>query len=198
MTEIYISTDIESDGPIPGPYSMLSFGSAAFLEDGTRVGTFTRNLELLPGASQHPDTMAWWSEPKQHQAWENARRTPVDPKVAMEDYVRWIEGLPGIEKSKNGSVKNVVFVGYPAGFDFMFVYYYLVYFTGGSPFSFSALDMKSFAMAVLGTTYRGTSKKTMPKKWFPPNRPHTHVALDDAIEQGELFINILKEASQRR
>jgi hypothetical protein len=27
--EIYVSTDVEVDGPIPGPNSMLSFGSAA-------------------------------------------------------------------------------------------------------------------------------------------------------------------------
>ena len=28
MPEIYVSTDVEADGPIPGPNSMLSFGSA--------------------------------------------------------------------------------------------------------------------------------------------------------------------------
>lgn len=32
--EIYVSTDIETDGPIPGPNSMLSFGSAAFTAEG--------------------------------------------------------------------------------------------------------------------------------------------------------------------
>jgi hypothetical protein len=37
MPEIYVSTDVESDGPIPGPHSMHSFGSAAFLEDKTLV-----------------------------------------------------------------------------------------------------------------------------------------------------------------
>ena len=30
MNEIYISTDVETDGPIPGPHSMLSIGSAAY------------------------------------------------------------------------------------------------------------------------------------------------------------------------
>ena len=30
MAEIYVSTDIEADGPIPGRYSLLSFASAAF------------------------------------------------------------------------------------------------------------------------------------------------------------------------
>src|SRR5665811_2375396 len=28
MTDVYFSADIEADGPIPGPYSMLSFGLA--------------------------------------------------------------------------------------------------------------------------------------------------------------------------
>jgi len=48
--EIYISTDIETNGPIPGEYSLLSFGSAAFTLDKKIVATFSANLETLPGA----------------------------------------------------------------------------------------------------------------------------------------------------
>ena len=48
--EIYVSTDIEADGPIPGPHSMLSFASAAFLPDKTLVGTYSANLATLPDA----------------------------------------------------------------------------------------------------------------------------------------------------
>ena len=33
MPEIYVSTDVEADGPVPGPHSMLSFASAAYLPD---------------------------------------------------------------------------------------------------------------------------------------------------------------------
>ena len=36
--EVYFSTDVETDGPIPGPHSMLSFGSAAYTADGTLLG----------------------------------------------------------------------------------------------------------------------------------------------------------------
>jgi hypothetical protein len=50
MTEIYISTDVETDGPIPGPHSMLSFASAAYTEDKQLVSTFSANLEALEGA----------------------------------------------------------------------------------------------------------------------------------------------------
>lgn len=44
--------------------------------------------------------------------------------------------------------------------------------------------------------YRDSIKKNMPKRWFDP-LPHTHVALDDAIEQGALFCNMLAEAKNR-
>ena len=48
------------------------------------------------------------------------------------------------------------------------------------------------AMTVLKTEFRDTTKRRFPKGWFGKSR-HTHVAVDDAIEQGELFCNILKE-----
>ena len=91
-----------------------------------------------------------------------------------------------------------VFVGYPAAYDFMFVYWYLIRFAGRSPFSYSALDIKSYAAALLGTPFRETSKRSFPARWFDPV-PHTHVALDDAFEQGRLFCNMLAEraAAQR-
>ena len=69
--EVYVSTDIEADGPIPGPHSMLSFGSVAFADDGAELGTFSRNLITLPGASGAPDTMAWWATQKE--AWSACR-----------------------------------------------------------------------------------------------------------------------------
>jgi hypothetical protein len=75
----------------------------------------------------------------------------------------------------------------------MFVYWYLMRFAGESPFSHSALDIKTFAMCLLGSDYRDSTKKHMPRRWFDVT-PHTHVALDDAIEQGRLFCNMLHEA----
>jgi hypothetical protein len=47
-------------------------------------------------------------------------------------------------------------------------------------------------MAVLKKDYRESTKRNMPKHWFD-KLPHNHVALDDAIEQGALFCNMLKE-----
>ncbi len=183
--EIYVSTDIETDGPIPGPHSMLSFGSAAFTANGELLSIFEANLELLSGASGHPETMAWWAT--QPDAWAACREKLRPPMEAMAEYVAWLKSLPG----------KPVFVGYPAGFDFLFVYWYLIRFAGASPFSFSALDIKSFAMAVLGTSFRETAKRNFPKNWFGKT-PRTHQALDDAIGQGELFCNILAHANATR
>lgn len=158
---------------------MLSFGSAAFTEDGNLVSTFSANLETLSGATGDPDTMKWWTT--QPEAWKACRENLLPPGVAMRKYVGWLKGLPG----------KPVFVGYPAGFDFLFIYWYLIMFAKESPFSFSAIDIKTYAMAVLQKPYRESTKRNMPKHWFS-KAPHTHVALDDAIEQGQLFCAMLK------
>ena len=178
--EVYFSTDVETDGPIPGPHSMLSLGSAAYAADGTLLGTFEANLRTLPGAYPHPVTMAWWKE--HADAWDACRADTVEPADAMPAFAEWVRSFSG----------KPVFVAYPAGFDFTFVYWYLVRFTGDSPFSHSALDMKTLAMALLKLPYRDATKRAFPARWRPAHR-HTHVALDDAIEQGAMFCNILKE-----
>jgi hypothetical protein len=176
--EIYVSTDVEADGPIPGPHSMLSFASAAYRADKALVGTFEANLTLLPGAQGDPKTMEWWR--RQPEAWAACRTNLREPETVMPEYVRWLKSLPG----------KPVFVAYPAGYDFMFIYWYLIRFAEESPFSHSALDIKTYAMALLGTEYRESVKRNMPAKWFD-DLPHTHVALDDAKGQGALFCNML-------
>lgn len=180
--EIFISTDIESDGPIPGDNSMLSLGAAALTKEGDLVSTFSGNLKPLLGATPNKDTMDWWS--KNESAYLEATKNAENPEVVIKKYVDWVNSLDG----------TPVFVGYPATFDFLFVYWYVVHFGYESPFSFSALDIKTYAMAIMKTEYRKSTKKNMPKRWFPKDK-HTHVAVDDAIEQGKLFINMLKENS---
>lgn len=183
--EIYISIDVETDGPIPGPNSMLSLGAAAFLEGNPDpVATFSRNLIMLPLASPDPDTMKWWET--QPEAWRACRDHIEDPKFVMENFRNWVETINKAHDAKP------VCVAYPAGFDFLFVYWYLIRFVKHSPFSFSCIDVKTYAMAMLKKGYRQSAKKHMPKRWFS-DAPHTHKAVDDAIEQGQLFINILKE-----
>jgi hypothetical protein len=184
--EIYISVDVETDGPIPGPNSMLSIGAAAFLEIGPHEATFSANLEQLPDASPDPATMQWWST--QPEAWERSRTDLESAAEAMRRFVAWLEAT--------AQGRKLVFVGYPAGFDFLFVYWYLIRFVGQSPFSFSALDIKTLGMTVLGCGYREVSKRTLEP--YGSDRPHPHVAVEDAIEQGELFQNLLRASRAQR
>lgn len=184
--EVFVSTDIETDGFTPGVNSMLSFGSAAFDGEGTMVDTFEANLALLPDGEQNPVTMAWWQGFPE--AWEKARADARPPTVVMPRYVEWLRGLPG----------KPTFVGYPATFDFPFIAWYLARFAGANPFGFAALDIKTYAMAVLRRPwFHATSKQTLPQRWFEPDLPHTHVALDDAIEQGRLFMTMRGEHLSR-
>jgi hypothetical protein len=177
--EIYVSTDVESDGPIPGPHSMLSFGSAAYDEAGGLLGTFSANLETLQGANADPETARWWQS--QPEAYAACRIDPRPPTAVMPEYAAWVRALPG----------TPVFVGFPAGYDFLFIYWYLMRFVGQSPYSHSALDMKTLGMALLGGGYRGVTLDRLRARW-PTTRAHTHVALDDALEQGELFCAMLR------
>jgi len=81
---------------------------------------------LLPGAAGHPDTMAWW---KNHPAaWEACRKDVQPPEKTMKAYAAWVTALPG----------KPVFVAYPAVYDFMFVYWYLMRFNGSSPLFLSS------------------------------------------------------------
>lgn len=183
--EIFVSTDIEADGPIPGPYSMLSFASAAYLADKTLVSTYAANLRTLQGASGHPDTMAWWNSFPE--AWAACRKDPRAPEDVMPEYCAWLEQLPG----------RAVFVGWPATWDFMWIYWYLVRFARARPFRENGIDIRSYAMGMRRSEFRVTSRTYLPKRWFD-DLPHTHVALDDALEQGAMFCNMLAENKRGR
>lgn len=179
MSETYISVDIEADGPIPGKYSMLSLGAAAFGSSGELLETFSVNLEKMEGAIENPATMKFWEENKA--AYLETRAGTVRPEEAMVRFSCWVK-----------KYANPVFVGYPASYDFMFVYWYLIHFTGQSPFSFSAFDIKTAAALVLDCGYREATKRKMPKSWFRPGLKHTHVAAEDAVEQGHLFFKVME------
>ena len=198
MKEIYVSCDVEADGPIPGHNNMLAFGAAAFdleREKDWTIGprepivTFEKNLMPVPGSEADPDTMAWWKT--QPEAWEYIRQHRMSPRVAMFAFRAWLEDLPG----------KPVFVGYPASYDFMFLYWYMVRFTGfPAPFGFQALDIKTLMIDRLSVPFRKTSKELAKKQcpeWFVGLRPHTHKPLDDAIGQGQLFVNIMLDGKVR-
>jgi len=184
LNEVYVVCDVDADGPIPGPHSMLRLGAAAFLADGTLLGTFVANLEELEGAAPDPAMARYW---RAHpQAWEACRRHPEPPPEAMARFVTWLDELPG----------KPVFVAYPGAYDFLFVYWYLMRFAGHSPFGHSALDIKTYAMAMLGTGYHETTKRKMPRRWLRTTCGDED-ALGDAVCEGTLFVAMLRENRAR-
>lgn len=71
IPNIYVSTDIETDGWQAGKNSMLIFGSVALFDDKFIIDKFTANLECLPEGVTDEKSMAWWLENKA--AWQACR-----------------------------------------------------------------------------------------------------------------------------
>lgn len=179
--EVYFSIDIETDGPCPGINSMLSLGAVAMSEASGVMSEFTVNLETLPEASPNERTTRdFWSRfPAEY---ELTRQNTKPPLEAMNEFRTWVRSLGGVS----------VAVAFPAGFDFSWMWYYLNRFGSDSPFSHSCIDIKTLAWCLLGGNYRHATKRNWPRRWFSA-LPHTHVAIDDAREQGETFLHMLSD-----
>jgi hypothetical protein len=163
---------------------MLSIGMAAFTIEKQLVGTFSRNLEVLPGAEVDERTAAWWRLPGNAEAYQRSRLDLLPPLQAMTECRSWLDRMRAFGRP--------VICGAPSGFDFTFIYYYFQRMLGESPVGFASLDMRSYAAAVLRKQYRQVGKRQYPPEWIDPGLPHTHVALDDAIEQGCILVNMMR------
>jgi hypothetical protein len=185
--DLYISADIEADGPIPGRYSMLSLGlCVAGRFDGLRFErrdptrqTFYRELR--------PISEAWVPEAVAVTGLDRDAllRDGAEPGRAMDEAADWVASVAGPDRP--------VLVAYPLGFDWLFLYWYFVAFAErGSPFGVDgALDTKTLFQAKAGVTLDRARKAALPPALLS-RFEHTHYALDDAIEQADLFANIVE------
>jgi hypothetical protein len=122
--DTYVTSHIHTDGPIPGPHSLLTLVSAARLAGGGGpTSVFTTNIRELPGATLHPVALQCWR--RRAEDWLSSRRASRPPALAMNAYARWVERLPG----------RPVFVTDTADPDYLFLYWYLQRFTGNWPFA---------------------------------------------------------------
>jgi DNA polymerase III epsilon subunit-like protein len=162
--EVYVSVDVETSGPIPGEYSMLSLGAVVV---GDVSKTFYREFK--------PITDRYVAEALQVSglSLEKLKETGNEPATAMQDFESWISSV--------SNDRRPVFTAFNATFDWMFVAYYFHRFLGRNPFGISGLDIKAYYMGKLGTSWAETAKKRMGKR-FRSEHKHTHNALDDAIE----------------
>ena len=162
----YIMVDIESDGPIPGDYSMICFGAVVVGE------TFERTFygELKPVSDKFiPEALNVSGFTREQTL------SFDDPKVVMEKFEKWIN---------NNSKDRPIFISDNNGFDWMFICWYFHHFLQKNPFGFSSMNLGSFYKGVIGNTFENFKHLRKTK--------HTHNPLDDAIGNAEAFLSIIK------
>lgn len=185
--EVYISLDCESTGPVPGLYSMLSLGAAAFSSTGKLLETYSANLLELPDAGRLPETMEWWKT--QGEAWDICNSDQREPAEVMPEFASWVDGL--------GQVTPVG-VGWPVAFDFGYINWYSWKFAGRNPLGFAGADIRSYAQGLLYRSSYYGFKEDLIRRFkieMPNQKLRPHVAVDDAIEQGYLYCGLLRFAA---
>ncbi len=85
-----------------------------------------------------------------------------------------------------------VFTSFNAPFDWMFVDTYFQRYLGRNPFGHSALDIKAYAMGMMGSSWAATSMRELSPRYLD-GRPLSHHALGDARDQAELFRALLAQ-----
>jgi hypothetical protein len=187
LVDVYFSADVETDGPIPGPYSMLSFALVfAGRFDGINFehpSSFETSLYL----ELKPISEMFQIEALQVNGLDRDRlaREGCNPEEAMTRANKWIQEF-------SGSGKPVI-VSYPLSFDWSWLYWYFIrYCPEGSPFAHSrCFDIKTAFSVKAGIPIAQSGRsKLLP--WLRSSRLHSHNALDDAIEQAEIFVKLFE------
>ncbi len=185
--DVFISADVETDGPIPGPYSMLTFALVvAGRFDGHR---FERppNLDDVFHAEIRPISDSFQADALRVNGLDRQRlvREGEAPELAMRSAAEWIR-----DRSGDGTP---VLVAYPLAFDWTWLYWYFERFVPeGSPFKHSrCFDLKTAFSVKAGIPLSRSGRSNLPRA-LRSIRPHTHSAIDDAVEQAEIFANIFE------
>lgn len=178
--EAFVSVDIETSGPVPGIFSLLSIG-ACFISDPSK----SIYLELCPDSLKHdPEAVAVTGLDL-----KELKNTGLSPKEAMLKLKKWLDQECPAEHT-------IVFVGLNTPFDWSFINYHFHKSIGFNPFGFTAIDIKSYYMGVSACSWKETKSSHM-KIRFNTQRTPSHNALDDALFQAELFSLMLAENQNR-
>lgn len=176
----YVSVDVETSGPIPGDYSLLSIGACLVADPATSI-----YLELRPSSTKHdPESLAVSGLDV-----DKLARDGLDPHQAMQKFEEWL-GLLCLPSRKP------IFVGLNAPFDWSFINYYFYKYLGRNPFGFTAIDMKAYFMGSMGCSWNETKSSNMVTVLNPRSAPD-HNALEDARFQAELFALMLAQSNAK-
>ena len=171
--ERYFSVDVESAGPIPGKYSMLSLGACVVGDPSIAFYS-----ELKPITEEFvPEAMAVTGL-----TLEQLKESGQDPEAALKAFCQWVE--------QHAAGFKPVFVGFNACYDWQFVNWYLHTYAGTNPFGFGGIDIKSYYMGIAETPWGQTTSSQLPVA-YQPDTPQTHNALEDARAQASIFTKLL-------
>ncbi len=179
MTECLISVDIEASGPIPGEFSMLSLGACVI---GNRNTKFY--VEIKPLNENYRQQALDVCKLSMDALKENG----MSPGSAMDSFKEWVKSATGQDRP--------VFCSFGT-FDWMFVKWYLVKFGDERLFGPNGCDMKSYYSGMMNVGFFSSRKKDFPSMFKLSGR-HTRNALDDALEQAEVFEKFLEFNEKQR
>lgn len=185
--DAYFSADVETDGPIPGVYSMLSFALVyAGSYDGNefqRPTNYRQNFyrELRPiSVTFQPEALRVNGLDRNRLCAEG-----VAPEIAMTEACQWVKRI--------AEGKQPVLVAYPLSFDWSWLYWYFFRFSSeGSPFHHSrCFDIKTAFAVKAGVPISEAGRERI-FAFLRPGQEHSHRAVDDAVEQAQIFANVFE------
>ncbi|NOY94612.1 MAG: exonuclease [Deltaproteobacteria bacterium] len=163
----YVMVDIEADGPIPGDYSMISFG-AVVVEAGLGRSYYGR---------LRPISERWIPQALAVSGHSREQTLGFDPpEEVMRRFDHWIERECGPRR---------LFIADNNGFDWQFINWYFHHFLGANPFGFSSQN--------LGSLYKGLVKDSFQSFKHLRKTKHTHHPVDDAKGNAEALLHMKNE-----
>ena len=163
----YFMVDVESDGPIPGDYSMVCFG--AILVESSLSKSFYGQLK--------PISDKWIPEALQVSGFSREETLAFhEPTLVMNRFAQWLTG---------NSQGKPFFISDNNGFDWQFINWYFHHFTGRNPFGHSSTN--------LGSLYKGMVKDVFVNFKHLRRTEHTHDPVEDAIGNAEALLTMKQE-----
>jgi hypothetical protein len=162
--------DVESDGPIPYKYSMISFGLVAIGKDGNVNNSFYGRIR--------PVSDEWIPEALAVSGHSREETMEFEtPEVVMKRCADWVA------KQINGGY--AMFMSDNNGYDWQFMNWYFHMYTGSNPFGFSSQN--------LGSLYKGLVKDSRKNFKHLRKTKHTHHPVDDAMGNVEALLHMKNE-----
>ena len=177
--EYYVVVDVESAGPNPSSYALLSIGACT-----VEVPHKTFYVELQPDSTEYTEEALQVNQ----LSLELLSQQGLPPAEALRRFESWLSEIvpPGWE---------AIFVAFNAPYDWMFINDYFQRYLGYNPFGHKALDMKAFFMGLHGVRWRETAHDLITDH-YSGKYSLPHHALEDAILEAELFAAMLAESQQ--